>query len=313
VQFAADRERNNQLIMNHRLVVGRARATASKPPRLRFRNLVGVAVVLPVLAVPASAGATTLLGSGSSAAQPYMLALFSAYSKLHKNIVFKYIPDGGNAGVKDVQASRVQFAINTRPPQPSDSGTTYTKLFLDALCIDVNSKNGLSNISTTTLKNVFLGTDTNWSQVSGSGLSATIDPLGRNSTSGQYTFFQQSVLGGATQATNVDQLTSDGLVATAVTKDPDGIGYVGLAHSTETGEKPVQVNGVACNATHVKNESYPLFRYDWAVLPSSSPSIAVQQFFNWVRTSSAAGTVITKAGAVAAFNAAPPKPKAKKK
>jgi phosphate transport system substrate-binding protein len=263
-----------------------------------------VAVVLPVLAAPATAGAVTLVGSGSSAAQPYMLALFSAYSKLHKNkVVFKYIPDGGNAGVKDVQAGRVQFSINTRPPQPSDSGTTYTKLFLDALCIDVNSKNSISNISLTGLKNVFLGTDTNWSQVGGSGLSATIDPIGRNSASGQYTFFQQAVLGGSTQASNVSQLTSDGLVATAVTKDADGIGYVGLAHSTESGEKAVEVNGVPCDAAHVKTETYPLFRYDWAVLPSSNPSIAVEQFFNWVRTSAAAGTVIDKAGAVAAFNA----------
>jgi phosphate transport system substrate-binding protein len=289
--------------MNQRLVVGRARASALKPRRARFRKLACVAVAVPVLAVPASASALTLTGSGSSAAQPYMLALFQAYSKLHDNkVVFKYIPDGGNAGVKDVQAGRVEFAINTRPIEPSDSGTTYKKLFLDALCIDVNSGNSLSNVSLTSLKNVFLGTDTSWSQVSGSNLSATIDPVGRNSTAGQYTFFQQAVLNGSTQASNVSQLTSDGLVATSVTKDPDAIGYVGLAHSTEKGEKALSVNGVPCTAKYVKNESYPLFRYDWAVLPSSNPNIAVEQFFSWVTTSAAAGTVINKAGAVAAFN-----------
>lgn len=290
--------------MNHRLVVGRARATALKPHRVRFRHLACVAVAVPVLAVPATAGATvTLTGSGSSAAQPYMLALFQAYSKLqHNKVVFKYIPDGGNAGVKDVQQGRVEFAINTRPPEPSDSGTTYKKLFLDALCIDVNSGNSISNVSLSGLKNIFLGTDTNWSQVGGSSLSATIDPVGRNSSAGQYTFFQQSVLGGATQSSNVSQLTSDGLVATSVIKDPDAIGYVGLAHSAEKGEKALEVNGVPCDAAHVKSETYPLFRYDWAVLPSSNPNVAVEQFLNWVTTSSAAGTVINKAGAVAAFN-----------
>lgn len=70
-----------------------------------------------------------------------MLELFKAYSKLHKKIRFSYVPDGGNAGVKDVQAGRSQFAINTRPPLPSDSGTTYVKLFLDGLCIAVNKSN----------------------------------------------------------------------------------------------------------------------------------------------------------------------------
>ena len=65
VQFAAHGERKNQLRMNHRLVVGRARATALRPRRARFRNLACVAVVLPVLAAPATAGALTLTGSGS--------------------------------------------------------------------------------------------------------------------------------------------------------------------------------------------------------------------------------------------------------
>ncbi len=72
---------------------------------------------MPIVAAPASAAATTLIGSGSSAAQPYMLELFRGYNKLHHKIHFKYIPDGGNAGVKDVQQHRSQFAINVRPPQ----------------------------------------------------------------------------------------------------------------------------------------------------------------------------------------------------
>jgi ABC-type phosphate transport system substrate-binding protein len=97
------------------------------------------ALTLTMLAAPAVAGAQTLTGSGSSAAQPYMLELFKEYSSIHKSIKFKYVPDGGNAGVKDVQSGRSQFAINTRPPEPSDAGTTYVKLFLDGLCIDVNS------------------------------------------------------------------------------------------------------------------------------------------------------------------------------
>ena len=69
-----------------------------------------LAVTVVTLAVPAAASATKLIGSGSSAAQPYMLELFKGYSKVHHNISFKYVPDGGNAGVKDVQANRTQFA-----------------------------------------------------------------------------------------------------------------------------------------------------------------------------------------------------------
>ena len=268
----------------------------------RPRTLLALATASAALAVPAAAGAVTLTGSGSSAAQPYMLELFKTYSNLHHNIFFKYIADGGNAGVKDVQAGRSQFSINTRPPQPSDAGTTYVKLFLDALCIDVNKANSVTNAPLNTLKNIFLGVDTSWSQVAGSNLTSTIDPIGRNSAAGQYTFFQQSVLGGATQSSNVAQDTSDGLVQTSVEKDPNAIGYVGLAHSIGSGEKPISVNGVTCTASHVRNKSYPLFRFDWGVIPTAHPSVAVESFFDWARTSKAAGTIINRAGAVAAFN-----------
>lgn len=261
-----------------------------------------MAAAVPMLALPAAAGAITLTGSGSSAAQPYMLELFKAYSQLHKNVQFKYIADGGNAGVKDVQAGRVEFAINTRPPEPSDAGTSYEKLFLDGLCIDVNKSNSVTNVSVTNLANIFLGIDTSWTQVPGSNLSTTVDPIGRNSAAGQYTFFQQSVLNGQTQAGNVQQDTSDGLVEVGIDHDANSIGYVGLAHSTGSGEKAVTVNGVACDAAEIRSKTYPLFRYDWGVIPTGSPNVQVEKFLDWVQTSAAAGKVINKAGAVAAFN-----------
>jgi phosphate transport system substrate-binding protein len=268
------------------------------------RKAVGaLGVTVAMLAFAPVAGAQTLFGSGSSAAQPYMLKLFAGYSRLHRSIHFRYNPNGGNAGVTDVQAGRTQFAIQVRPPLPSDSGTTYFKLFLDGLCIGVNPANSLSDVSLSQLKSVFTGVDTNWSQLPGSGLSTTIDPVGRNSTAGTYTFFQQAVLGGQTQSSNVRQAPSDGLVAVDIHQDANAIGYVGLSHSGPgSGVKKLSVAGVACNDANIKNESYPLFRYVWAVLPTAHPNTQVEKFLDWVRTSHTAGKIISAAGAVPAFN-----------
>lgn len=275
--------------------------------KVSLRALITALAVLGVAAVPAAARRharpVTLYGSGSSAAYPYMQELFRGYSRQHRNVHFRYIQDGGNAGVQDVQAGRSQFAIQVRLPLPSDSGTTWDKLFLDGLCIAVNPSNSLSDVSLTQLKNIFLATDTDWSQVAGSNLSTTIDPQGRNSAAGTYTFFQQAVLGNKTQASNVSQLTSDGLVAVAVRNDPNAIGYVGLSHSgAGSGVKKLTIGGVACDTAHIRNESYPLFRYIWSVLPTARPNLQVQRFFDWVRTSKGAGTIIGRAGAVPAFN-----------
>jgi phosphate transport system substrate-binding protein len=260
-----------------------------------------------MLAVPAMAGAVTLEGAGSSAEQPILTDLFAAYHKLHKNIHFSFYADGGNAGVKLVQQHRALFAVNTRPPLASDAGTTYIKIFLDGLCIAVNPANSESNLTLAQTKNIFLGLDTSWSQVGGSDITSTIEPVGRNSTAGSYTFFQSAVLGGKTQASSVLQEGSDGLVETTVADAKNAIGYVGLAHSGPgSGVKRLDINGVSCSTGNIKNESYPLWRWIWAVIPTPSktvqPNAQVEQFINWVASSAKAGSVITKAGAVPAFN-----------
>jgi phosphate transport system substrate-binding protein len=272
---------------------------------MRIKTLAITALALLGLAVPASAGAkTTLIGSGSVAAQPVLQALFKTYeTSVNKNVKFVYTANGGNAGIKDVQNGTSQFAGQARTPLPSDAGTTYIKLYLDGLCIDVNPKNKLNNISIQNLHDIYRGILTNWNQVGGSGLETTIDPVGRDTNGGTYNFFLQSVLNNEPPSSNVNALTADGLVVNAVKQDPNAIGYAGLAWQKK-GLKPVKVEGKACEAKNISVEplKYPLSRYIFIVLPTANPSPAVQKFVDWARTSPVAGEAINKAGGVAAFN-----------
>ena len=263
--------------------------------------------VVALLVAPAAASARTLFGSGSSASVPYLEALFKGYKKVKPSIKFVYNPNGGNAGVADVQAGKSQFAIQTRPPLPSDSGTTYAKLFLDGLCIVVNPANDLTGVRVSQVRDIYLANQTEWSAFPGSGLTAPISAFGRVTTAGLYTFFQSAVLGGATQASNVTALDKDGEVAVAVSKNKNAIGYVGLANSGPSkGVKRLRLNGFGCGPKAIKKLKYPLTRYAWVVYPTKSPNRAVLKFANWVRTSYAAGKIIAKAGGVPAFNATKP-------
>jgi phosphate transport system substrate-binding protein len=276
---------------------------------MRIKTLAISALAVLGLAVPASAGAATLIGSGSVAAQPVLQALFATYSKkVNKKVHFVYTANGGNAGVKDVQNGTSQFAGQARTPLPSDAGTTYIKLYLDGLCIDVNPKNKLNNISIQQTHDIYRGLLTNWSQLPGSGLETTIDPVGRDTNGGTYNFFLQAVLNNEPPASNVNALTADGLVVNAVKQDPNAIGYDGLAWQG-TGQKALKVNGVPCIPSKISVEplKYPLSRYIFVVLPTNSPSPAVQKFVDWARRSPLAATVISKAGGVPAFNKKPRK------
>ncbi|MGB2694998.1 MAG: substrate-binding domain-containing protein [Dehalococcoidia bacterium] len=283
----------------------------------RTRAILGavtLALALAAGSATANAATTTIFGSGSSAMVPYLEALTKEYKKVAPNVKFVYTANNGNAGAKDVQDGKSQFALQTRPPLPSDSGLSYSKLFLDGLCVAVNPSNVLNRLQVSQVKDIFLGTVTEWQAV-GSNLRSPISAFGRFSTAGLYTFFQSAVLGGVTQSSNVTSLDKDGEVAVAVSKNQAGIGYVGLANSGPgSGVKRLLLNGQPCQASAIKTLKYPLSRYGWIVLPATNPNRAATKFGDWVRTSYAAGRIIAKAGAVPAFNAKkPPKQPGKKK
>lgn len=276
---------------------------------MRIKTFATAAIALLGLAAPATAGAQTLIGSGSVAAQPVLEALFKTYTKtVNHKIHFVYTADGGNAGVKDVQNGTSQFAGQARTPLPSDAGTTYIKMFMDGLCLDVNPKNKLTNITIQQAHDIYRGLLTNWNQIPGSGLETTIDPVGRDTNGGTYNFFLQAVLNNELPASNVNALTADGLVVNAVKQDPNAIGYDGLAWQGP-GQKALKVNGIPCQANKISVEplKYPLSRYLFIVLPTENPSPAVEKFVDWARTSPVAGEVISKAGGVPAFNKKPKK------
>src|SRR4051812_8645095 len=102
----------------------------------------GAALALAI-ALPATAIAQTLSASVSGAAPLVFQALFNGYPPATPKTAFVYAAAGGNAGVKDVQAGRSQFAGQARPPLPSDAGTTYIKAYLDGFCVLVNGANSL--------------------------------------------------------------------------------------------------------------------------------------------------------------------------
>src|SRR4051794_27951752 len=269
---------------------------------MRIKTLAVAVGTLVALAAPASAAATTLIGSGSVAAEPVLRPLFAKYQKVtHGKAHFLYTANGGNPRVADVQSGKNQFAGQAPPPLPSEGGPTYIKLSLDGLCIDVPPTNSVSNLSIPQVADIYHAVTTNWTQVPGSNKNPTIPPYGRDINGGTYNFFLQGVLNNQPAASNVTALTADGLVKNAVAGDPNGIGYFGLAWQDRS-VKSVNLNGVPCSAKQVKKLRYPLSRFIFLVLPTASANRQVQKFADWVRTSPIAGKVIAKSGGVPAFN-----------
>jgi phosphate transport system substrate-binding protein len=267
----------------------------------RFRTFTIAAFAAMLVIVPA-ASAETLIGSGSVAMQPYIVALTAKYHKLHPEIEFAYNANGGNAGIKDVQGGKSQFAGQARAPIPSDGGTTYLEGFKDGMAIIVNKKNKLKGLKLQQVSDIYTGKITSWGAIKGSGLTSTIQPYGRESNAGQYTYFLAAVLNGANQATNVTTELSDGLVYNDVKKNKAGIGYVGQAW-LKPAIKALKLNKVPITTKNVKSNKYVLSRYLYWVVPETNVNSNVAKFIDWARRSYDARKIIEKIGGVAIFNA----------
>lgn len=153
----------------------------------------------------------------------------------------------------------------------------------DGLSVYVHASNGVQQLTIDQVKNIYLGTVTNWKQVGGK--DATIILYGRENSSGTYGFFKEHVLGGRDFSARVQTLPGTAAVVNAVSKDPNGIGYGGAAYAKGVVDVAIQKDAkspaVVPNAATVHDGSYPLSRELYFYL-RRAPAGDTKKFVDWV-------------------------------
>lgn len=247
-------------------------------------------------AVPAAAQAKTkkiITISGSTSVFPLETQLARAWikTKKGKKYGFRILQGGSNVGISDVSRGRVSIGASSRDPAAGDpGGLVFTKIARDAICMITNNGNPLGNITSATIKNIFVGpTFTNWTQVPGAPISGSIDPIGRAPTSGTHDAFRNIFLGGTNQGSFVAAKASNGLVQQGVQSDPRGIGYVSLAFTS--GVHVVQYNGVDCTLRNAASFQYGGVRSFYFVT-RGAPVGGVKKFIGWVLGNKKANNII---------------------
>lgn len=250
------------------------------------------AVALPATALPATASAKpTITLSGSTTVAPLAALLIRKYLKVCNHCArFTLLQGGSNIGVSDVAHGRVSIGDSSRDPQSTDpGGLVFTPIARDAICIVSNNANPIANVSQTTVQSIFSGGVRDWSQVSGSAITGTINLYTRNSASGTHDAFQKLIMLSKSVASFAAQYSSNGLVEQSVSRDPHGIGYVSLHFASDV--HPVAYQGVACTLRNAKSGQYPAVRNLYMVTVGN-PHGAVGRFIHFIRTSRKAGSVI---------------------
>ena len=260
--------------------------------------LLTTALALSIIAGCAQKTSGTVTTDGSTSMEKVIGALSEAFEAQNKNVTFTYNPTGSGSGIQAVLEGRCDIGLSSRDLKVEESaqGLTGTVLAYDGIAVIVNPDNPVSELDVDTIARIYTGEITNWKDAGGSDAAVVL--IGREAGSGTRDGFE-SITGTEDACQYRQELTSTGDVITAVSQNPDAIGYASLA-SVSDSVKALTVGGVAPTEDTVKDGSYVIQRPFVLVTKTDAKlSEAAQAFFDFA-TSADASDFISKAGAVAA-------------
>ena len=247
---------------------------------------------------PAASVSGTVSTDGSTSMEKVIGALSESYMAANKDVTVNYNPTGSGAGITAVQEGTCDIGLSSRALKDEEkaAGLKETVLAYDGIAIIVHPDNPVRDLSIEQIAKLYTGEITNWKDVGGNDAEVVL--IGREAASGTRDGFE-SITGTKDKCQYRQELTSTGDVITAVSQNPDAIGYASLA-AIKDSVKALSVDGVTPSEATVKDGSYQVQRpFVLVTVEGKTLSAAAQSFFDYA-TSADAADIIAKAGAVAA-------------
>ncbi len=245
---------------------------------------------------------TTITGTvatdGSTSMEKVIGALSESFMANNADATVTYNPTGSGSGITAVQEGTCDIGLSSRALKDEEkaAGLKETVLAYDGIAIIVHPDNPVSDLTIEQIAQLYTGEITNWKDVGGNDAQVVL--IGREAASGTRDGFE-SITGTKEKCQYRQELTSTGDVITAVSQNPDAIGYASLA-SIKDSVKALNVDGVTPGEATVKDGSYKVQRpFVLVTVEGEALTPVAQAFFDYA-TSSDAAAIIAKAGAVAA-------------
>lgn len=231
-------------------------------------------LLVSLLSEAAVARADTVTIKGSDTMVILAQRWIEQYKRAHPQAVLQLTGGGSETGIAALTNGTTDIAAASRPMTDAEVVRAEARhgqrieqipVAYDALAVVVHESNPLTALSLTDLARVFRGEVHDWSEIG--GRAAPIALYGRDHNSGSWAFLRHQVLHDEDFSLDVLNLVGTASIVDSVAKDPNGIGYGGIAYAaglknlalgTEAGDAPV-----AATVENVRNGSYPLSRKLW--------------------------------------------------
>ena len=261
----------------------------------------GVAAASLALAASTHAGTITVKGSDTLVILAQKWA--EVYMGQHPQTKIQVSGGGSGIGFAALQNQGTDLADASRPIKATEVAAcikafgkrpTEYKVALDGLSVYVHENNPVKELTVDQLDAIFSGKITNWKGVGGGDAPITV--YSRENSSGTYEFFKEHVLKGKDFVASAQTQPGTALVLQAVSRDPNGIGYGGVAYGK--GAKLLLVKkdesspGIEPTEENVVKGTYPIWRFLYVYINPALDKGEIAAYLNWIRSD--AGQAVVK-------------------
>jgi len=213
---------------------------------------------------------------GSSTVFPITEAMAEDFMAENSGVRITVGVSGSGGGFRKFCAGETDISNASRPIKPEEveaceaAGIEFTELLVgtDALTVVVSNDNDfLYDISTEELNKIWApeaeGTVTRWNQVNPDWPNSPIRLFGPGTDSGTFDFFTEEINGeGGASRADYTASEDDNILVLGVSRDPNALGYFGLAYYAENDDtlRALAVNGVEPTPDNAKSGDYSLSR-----------------------------------------------------
>ena len=197
--------------------------------------------------------------------------LAEEYKATNPSVSFEIAAEGSTTGISAIIDGTAQIGMSSRRAKATEvsaataKGVTLKPIIVayDGVAVVVNANNPLAKLTLRQVEQIFTGDVTDWSAVGGK--PGKISVYTRNTSSGTYSDWKDLAMKKRDYARSSQKLAGNEQIAAEVAKNPNGIGYVGLAYTHANGIKVAAIDGVLPSKETVINKKYayarPTFYY----------------------------------------------------
>lgn len=192
--------------------------------------------------------------------------LAEAFKAKHPDTKFEIAAEGSSTGIAAVIDGTADIGMSSRRAKTTEVSKAAAKgvemkpiiVAYDGIAVIVNAKSPIDALTKKQVEQIFTGDTTNWSSVGGA--PGDISIYTRNTASGTYADFQGMAMNKRDYAGSSQKMAGNEQIASEVSKNPNGIGYVGLAYVHTPGIKVLSVDGAKPDKASIQSKKYPLAR-----------------------------------------------------